>query len=68
MVWEIETRVNGQVVTFLVRPLQLPVAYMKANPEINSFNFTTLKHKMRDDNFALDIWQTRRPCRGFRLH
>ena len=23
---------------------------------------------MRDDNFALDIWRTRRPCRGFRLH
>ena len=42
MVWEIETRVNGQVVTFLVRPLQLPVAYMKANPEINSFNFSIL--------------------------
>ena len=43
MVWEIETRVNGQVVTFLVRPLQLPVAYMKANPEIKICQFYYLK-------------------------
>ena len=50
MVWEIEIGINGQIVSSLVRPLQLPVGrmiyfiypYMKAKPAINSSNFSIL--------------------------